>query len=249
MTHRYLAAARAAVLVSLALASERAAADPGYYLVSVYDNEGQVSLDFRYWTVLPTGRPAIIWPEIGIGYGVTKRWYTEFFASYIGSAGTTTQISSMNWQNDYLLTQGQFDFDVALHTNLIRNYGPFYDAYSFEFGPAIQTDIGRVQLNTNLIFEKFFDNAGAATPQLKYQFQAKYRVNEWFHFGVLGFGELGDWNQWAPAHRQSHRAGPVITGTVPLGTKQALRYDLAFLYGDTYARRGDMFSMRMQMLF
>lgn len=249
MTNKYLAAVQVNMLVWVALASQSAFADPGYYLVSVYDNEGQVSLDLRYWTVLPTGRPAVVWPEIGIGYGVTKRWYTELYASYIGSAGTTTQINRMNWQNDYLLTQGQFDIDVALHTNLIRNYGPYYDAYSFEFGPAFQTDIGRVQLNTNLIFEKFFDSAGPAIPQLKYQFQAKYRVNEWFHFGVQGFGELGDWNQWAPANRQSHRAGPVVTGTVPLGNKQALRYDFAFLFGDTYAQRGNMFSMRVQMLF
>ncbi len=240
---------RSSIAAALLWTSSSVMADPGYYLVSVYENQGQASIDFRYWTVLATGRPAVVWPEIGIGYGVTKRWYTEFYASYIGSAETTTQISSMNWQNDYLLTQGQFDFDVALHTNLIRNYGPYYDAYSFEFGPAIQTDIGRVQLNTNLIFEKFFDGAGPATPQLKYQFQAKYRVNEKFHFGVQGFGELGDWNNWAPAGSQSHRAGPMVSGTLPLGNQQALRYDMAFLYGNTNGRRGDMFSMRVQMLF
>ena len=72
---------------ALLLASATAMADPGYYLVTVYENEGQANIDFRYWTVKFAGSAATIWPEIGVGYGVTKRWYTEVYASYIGSAG------------------------------------------------------------------------------------------------------------------------------------------------------------------
>ncbi len=69
-------------------------ADPGYYLVSVYDNEGQRSLDFRYWTVKQSGKPDVISPEIGFGYGVTKRWYTELYVSHIGNEVGATYPSS-----------------------------------------------------------------------------------------------------------------------------------------------------------
>ena len=61
----------------LAAAAASAAADPGYYVVTAYDNEGQRSIDLRYWTVKKPNQPAKLWPEIGVGYGVTSRWHTE----------------------------------------------------------------------------------------------------------------------------------------------------------------------------
>jgi hypothetical protein len=38
----------AALLLSVSLAWR---ADPGYYVVTVYDNEGQRSVEYRHWTV------------------------------------------------------------------------------------------------------------------------------------------------------------------------------------------------------
>ena len=39
--------------------------------------------------------------------------------SYIGPSHNQSQPSTLNWQNDYLLTQGQTSWDVAIHSNLI----------------------------------------------------------------------------------------------------------------------------------
>ncbi len=225
-----------------------ALADPGYYLVSVYENEGEKNIDFRYWTVKFPGQPETIWPEIGFGYSVTKRWYTEVYASYIGSAGQATAISSWNWQNDYLLTQGQYPIDVALHTNLYFNQGSG-SGYALEFGPAMQTDFGRTQVNANLIFERSFGMTPEPATQLKYQWQVKYRWRPMFQFGLQGFGELGDWDHWAPQKFQSHRFGPVIAGTWSLGGKEAIKYQLAYLNGGIYTRNGYMLSSRMQYAF
>jgi len=36
---------------SLLLACTPVLADPGYYLVTAYDNADQVNVDYRYWTV------------------------------------------------------------------------------------------------------------------------------------------------------------------------------------------------------
>lgn len=98
---------KAFAIVLFLLLPPAALADPGYYLVSVYENEGEKSIDFRYWNVKFPGQPEVIWPEIGFGYGVTKRWYTEVYASSIGSSQDALKLSTWNWQNDYLLTQGQ----------------------------------------------------------------------------------------------------------------------------------------------
>lgn len=223
-------------------------ADPGYYLVTVYEDEGKARIDYRYWTVKFPGRSEVVWPEIGIGYGVTKRWYTEIYASYIGESVASSKPSSLNWQNDFLLTQGQYDFDVALHTLLVSDQAGV-GADALEFGPVVQTDLGRFQLNGNLIFEKSLSGAFGRTPQLKYQWQAKYRWNAALHTGVQGFGELGDWNSWSGASAQSHRWGPMVSGSLPIGTKQSIEYQAAFLKGKVYASDSDMLSVRLQYLF
>lgn len=241
------------IATTLLLTAGSALADPGYYLVTVYENPGQVSLDFRYWTVKYPGSPEVIWPEIGIGYGVNKRWYTELYASYIGSETRPTELSTLNWQNDFLLTQGQYDLDVALHSNLIRNhYEP--DSYTLELGPVLQTEMGRTQFNANLIFARDFEPGPKKPTQLKYQWQAKYRWRPMLQFGLQGFGEVGPWDHWASSQKQSHRAGPMISGTLPLpfgvfGGSDSIKYDAALLRGSIYGKHGQMFSMRLQYLF
>ena len=223
------------------------AADPGYYLVTAYDNQSQWNIDYRYWTVKNKGSTEVVWPEIGLGYGVTNRWYTEVYASFIGSSNFATRRSSFNWQNDYLLTQGQYDIDVALHTNLFHGYGAFGKP-AFEFGPVLQTEVGRLQLNGNLIFDRPLGAARGATG-LKYQWQAKYHWKPELHFGLQGFGELGDWNHWAPSKSQSHRIGPMISGTLPMGAARAFKYEAALLSGSIYGQHGHMFTTRLQYVF
>jgi hypothetical protein len=234
-----------AYAVLLLVAPLPALADPGYYVVSAYDNEGMGTVDFRYWTVRFPGSPATIWPEVGIGYGVTSRWFTEVYASYVGSSGTATRVDTFNWQNEYLLTQGQYPFDLALHASLIRHeiYGR---GWGLEWGPVVQTDVGRTQLNANLFVERGYGDAQPAQTQMKYQWQVKYRWRPLLQFGAQGFGELGPWDRWAPRDRQSHRAGPAAFGKIQLGDGRSLSYQAAYLVGSVYGRHGDMFSMRIQ---
>lgn len=237
------------VLAVLLLVSCAAAqAYPGYYVVTVYDNQGEKSLDFRYWTIKYPGRSATIWPELGFGYGVTSRWYTELYASYIGTSGSNLSLDTWNWQNDYLLTQGQYPFDLALHSNLAREHDS-QDGYTLEIGPALQTEVGRLQLNGNVLLERVLRSENNGTAQLQYQWQAKYRWKPALEFGLQGFGELGDWNHWSPRSRQSHRAGPALFGSLPMGAAQTLKYQAAYLIGSIYGRHGNMLSLRLQYVF
>ncbi len=231
-----------------ALCSAVAWADPGYYLVEVYEDQGAAHVDFRYWTVKAKGGSEVVWPEIGLGYGVTKRWYTELYMSYEGPGFSSATPSTLNWQNDFLLTQGQYDFDLALHTNWIKGQdSPDDDA--LEFGPVLQTDIGRVQLNANLIFAKSLAAGNTSAPQLKYQWQAKYRWKNGVHAGLQGFGELGPWNQWLATERQSHRWGPVVSSIWELQGRQRIEAQAAFLTGKVFGSAADMLSVRLQYVF
>ncbi|MGZ5248923.1 MAG: hypothetical protein ACXWIQ_01715 [Caldimonas sp.] len=228
----------------LALSCAMAAADPGYYVVTVYDDPGVKTLDLRYWSVKSPGSAAVLWPEAGFGWNVNGRWYTEVLASWVGSSEFGMHLSTLNWQNDVLLTQGQYPVDLAIHTLLVRPQNPAA-GYSLEFGPALQTDVGRTQLNLNAFLERGFASLATTPTQLKYQWQVRHRWRPWLHFGAQGFGELGPWDRWSPSDAQSHRAGPALFGALPVGDGK-LGWQAAYLIGKTYARRGSMFTMRVK---
>ena len=213
-------------------------ADPGYYILTPYSVPEQLAVDVRYWTVKSPGRPATLWPEIGLRYGFSNRWTSEVFASYIGDSLHELYLSSVNWQNSYLLTQGQYPYDVAVHAQVIHNRG---DGNALELGPVLQTEIGLTQLNFNLVFEHNW--ASDDGTQLKYQWQALHRLRPGVRLGVQGFGELGKWNHWSD--RQSHRAGPVLR----LRVLDKAELQAAYLWGKTYGSRADMFSAQLLLPF
>ena len=232
------------VVAQLALCGGVACADPGYYVVTVYDDPGIRTADFRYWSTHPDKGHAVEWPELGLGWNVNGRWYTEVLASWIDLPGGSNHLSNVEWQNDVLLTQGQYPFDFAIHTLLTapqRDGG----AHTFEFGPVFQTDIERTQLNLNLVFERGYGPENSKPTQLKYQWQVRYRWNRGLHFGAQGFGELGTWNDWSRHQDQSHRAGPALFGTLP-GGPGTVSWQAAWLEGKTYGRRGSMFTARLK---
>lgn len=231
---------------SLLLACAGAAADPGYYVVTAYSDKGLRTADFRYWATRAPGWPEVRWPELGFGYGVTDRWYSEVFASWIASSALKTHISSWNWQNDFLLTQGQYPIDVALHSQLIRMAG---GDQAIEFGPVLQTDIGRTQLNLNFFLDRTFRTAAPQPTALKYQWQVRHRWLPGLHVGLQGFGELGPWDDWSPRSQQSNRAGPALFGKLALGDGYTLNWQAAYLRGKTYGASGTMLTGRVYLTY
>ncbi len=207
-----------------------ACADPGYYVVTPYSQPGKAALDLRYWTVDMPGRDAMLWPEAGLRYGVNSRWTTELYVSWIGTSLNHQAVDSWNWQNTVLLTQGQYPFDVGLHLQAIHSTD---DGNVMEFGPVLQTEVGRLQLNGNVIFERTLSGEGGT--ELKYQWQALYRIAAGWRAGVQGFGELGPWKHWSD--RQSHRAGPTLR--VGLGD---VELQAGYLWGKVYGKKAEMFT-------
>jgi len=236
------------LLVLAAMLPQIACAETGYYLVSTYDVAGQASIDYKYWNAHYKGR-TVASPEIGFGYGVSSRWYTELTAAWIQFSGERTRHTGFEWQNDFMLTQGQYDVDVALHT-LVERARRRPNGYSIEFGPVLQTEVWRTQLNFNLFFQREMDNGQHNDTQLAYQWQVRQRWKPWLSPGVQGFGEVGKWNDWLPSKEQSHRAGPALFGYVDLGTGgQQLKYEAAYLFGKNSGRAANSFTMRVQYLF
>lgn len=228
-----------ALLVLLAAAG--AHADPGYYLLTPYDNEGLRTLEFRYWTVKPRHRSETTWPEIGVGWGVNSRWTSTLLASWIGGTQEATRLSTLNWQNELLLTQGDAPVDLALHLQWTEPQQE--PGHAVEYGLLLKTELGFTEVNANLVFERRL-GAGAQAPKLKLQWQLQRRIAPGLRLGLLGFDELGPWSDWSPHAKQSHRAGPAFSSRWPGAERDALTLQAAWLMGKTYGRSGHMFSLR-----
>jgi len=193
--------------------------------------------------VQPKGGGLVVWPEVGLAWNVNSRWYTELLASWIGWSDSATRLNTVQWQHDVLLTQGQYPFDLALHTLWVAPQAT--PGRTLEFGPVLQTDIERTQVNFNVFFERSYGAPVARPTQLKYQWQVRYRWRPLLHFGAEGFGELGPWDDWAPHDMQSHRAGPALFGSIGAGPG-TIGWQAAYLVGKTYAQRGQMLSFRLK---
>lgn len=225
-----------------------ASAATGYYLVSTYDVEGQKSVDFKYWNADYKRAASVSSPELGFGYGVTSRWYTQLSAVWIRLHGRSDRLSGLEWQNDYMLTQGQYPFDLALHTAISRSDANPHSR-SVEIGPVLQTEIVRTQFNFNVFLQREYRTGEREQTQLTYQWQVKQRWKSWLEPGVQGFGEVGKWDDWEPVKRQSHRFGPALFGSREVGAGQTLKYEAAWLVGKNSARTAKSFTMRVQYIF
>lgn len=229
-----------------------AQAGSGYYLVSIYENEGEKTIDFKSWSSFPENQATSTVPELGLSYMPNKTWYTEVYVSWAKRGASSLANSAWTWQNDFLLTHGQYPVDLALHTSLNKN-ADSSRGVDFEFGPVMQTEFGRIQTNANVFLERTYRVTPASRMQMKYQWQGKYRLRPELEFGLQGFGELGDWDNWSPRARQSHRAGPMVSGSFRLGnatdSKQVIEYEASYVMGKLNTRHAGVFSMRLQYAF
>ncbi|MES2152285.1 MAG: hypothetical protein V4508_21100 [Pseudomonadota bacterium] len=234
-------------LVALSALANCASAGTGYYLVSTYPNEGERTVDFKYWNAKPSGRPPRSSPELGLGYNVNGRWFTEVSASWFQLSPGSNKLSALEWQNDFMLTQGQYPIDVALHSTIERDQDTH--GLGLEIGPVFQTEIGRTQLNLNLFFERDYRVEEVTEVDFKYQWQVRQHWMRKLDVGLQGFGELGKWNDWLPRAQQSHRAGPALFGSWDTGAHEQLKYEAAYLIGKNSGHTAKSVTLRLQYAF
>lgn len=229
--------------MGLCAAAAQAGSDPGYYVVTPYDDAGRLSLELRYWDARRGARQrSLMWPELGLAWGVNSRWTMRLLASGIGHSLDGQRLEALQWHNDVLLTQGEWPLDLALHSVLRRGFDGHGDA--LELGPVLNTDLGRTQLTAGLFAEQGLGRGLAGAAQLKYQWQLRQRWRPGLHWGLQGFGELGDWNRWSAHAAQSHRLGPALFVAPSGGQAGRWQWQAAWLQGKVYGRSGHMASLQ-----
>jgi hypothetical protein len=222
-------AACAAALAALCL--PQAHAGPAIYVHTPNVEYGEREIELIIGGQRGGGKEREDAARLVFGLGVTQRWFSEVGFEFARTSDSGSKLEAVEWENTFQLTEsGEYPVDVGLLVEIERLQGRD-EGYEFKLGPLFQTDLGRFQLNANLLFERHFDAKEKSETELGYEWQLKYRWKPSLDFGAMGFGEMGKWNDWEPSHEQQHLLGPAVFGKLPLGNHQALKYNAAYLLG------------------
>jgi hypothetical protein len=208
-------------------------AGPADYVYTPTVEYGEREIDIKYGSTTPEAGDRLQAASVGFGYGATESWFTEIYLKHERDGSQEATLAE--WENKFALTEpGKYPVDAGVITELEVPLSKDLP-WEFKFGPLFQTQVGKLQVNGNLLFERAFGKADESgmpyVTNLNYQLQVKYRLQQTFEFGLQGLGELGKWNDWSPSEGQTHVLGPAAFGKIRLGNRRAVKYNAAWLFG------------------
>lgn len=239
---------QAALIAAMGLLCLQSAhAGPADYVYTPTVEQGEKEIDFKSGTADSDPRKSLA--TVGFGYGVNAWWFTEAYVKFAKSGSDSLKYDAFEWENKFQLTEtGKYPVDAGFITE-IEIPRDSDEGIELKVGPLFQTEFGKLQLNGNILFEKRFDAATSSPTEAGYQWQAKYRLQPHFEYGLQGFGSLGKWNDWDAASDQSHTMGPAIFGKVSVGNHQAIKYNAAWLFGVSDGAADNTFRLQAELEF
>jgi hypothetical protein len=244
------AGALLALAASLMSLPSTSFAGPSDYVHTPTVEYGEREIDFKFGTEKNRDGTIANATSIGLGLGVTQRWFTEFYAKWHKEPGETSGFDAWEWENKFQLTEtGKYPVDIGFLFEIERPKDRT-EGYEIAWGPLFQMDVtNEIQANLNFIVEKHVKAEAAGPAELGYQWQVKYRYRPQFEFGLQGFGDVGPLAHWEPRSEQPHKLGPAIFGKFHLGNKQVINYNAAVLFGVTDAAPRHTFRMQAEYEF
>ncbi len=244
------ARALAALALSCLGTSPLVFAGPSDYVLTPIVEEGEREIDFKAGTAKLRDGTRESQQSLGLGWGVTRRWFTEVYAIWHKEPGERHGFDAWEWENKFQLTEtGKYPVDIGLLFEIERPKDRS-EGFEYRWGPLLQTDITpKVQANLNLLIEKHIRAAEPSPAELGYQWQLKYRWQPALELGLQGFGNVGPWNDWEPKSEQPHMAGPAVFGRIGLGGRQALKYNAGLLLGLSDAAPRNTFRLQVEYEF
>jgi hypothetical protein len=239
----------AGAVISAALCMHAAIAGPADYVYTPGVTAGEREIDFKLGSRDKSGTASESASSLGFGYGVNDYWFTEFYGKYKRESEKGTNFDAFEWENKFQLTEtGKYPVDFGFITEIERPQDRS-EGYEVRFGPLMQTEFGKTQLNLNVLFERNYRAAESNPMRLGYQWQVKYRLMPVFEFGAQGFGDLGKWDHIAARKEQSHLFGPAVFGKLDLGGRHAITYNAAYLIDANDAVHSNTFRTQVEYEF
>ena len=221
----------------LALAAGAASAGPAAYVHTPIVEYGEREIELKWGNAKSEGSRQHQ-TVVGYGMGLKPWWFAEVNLAYEGGSEQHTSYAAFEIENIFQLTEtGRHAFDAGLLLEIERPRD-HAEGYEIKFGPLLQTELGRVQLNGNLLFERHVRAAEPGETETVYEWQAKYRWRPGLEPGVQGFGE-----------EHSHILGPALFGKLSLGARQALKYDVAYLAAASHSAPDHTLRLRLEYEF
>ncbi len=224
-------------------------AAPNDYVITPIVEQGEKEIDFKSGAEQRKDMSSGTATSVGFGLGATSWWFTELYGKWKRDPGQSNAFDAVEWENRFQLTEtGKYPVDVGflLETERPKDQS---EGYEITYGPLLQAEWGSIQGNLNLLWQRHIRASEPFETELHYQVQLKYRASEKFEWGAQGFGSLGRWDKWAPSSEQEHKFGPAIFGKIKTGSKQAIRYNAAILFGTNNAAPRTTFRLQTEYEF
>jgi len=208
---------------------QSALAGPADYVYTPTVVAGEREIDFKAGSADADPRRSAA--MLGLGYGANDWWFTEAYLKYAKEGSASARYDAFEWENKFQLTEtGKYPFEFGLlaEVEIPRDRD---EGFELKAGTLLQTELGKIQLNGNLLFENHFRSTEPSRWEMGYQWQVKYRWQRSFEYGLQGFGEMGEWNDWESFDAQSHKAGPAVFGMFRVSERTSIRYNAAWLIG------------------
>lgn len=219
------------VAVALFLAHPLVAqADPAakVHLPDVVQGELELELfgGYQWWSGADDDRERQLVGEVE--YGFTPWWRSGLGVGTTRVPGESYRLDEIEWENTFLLTEpGQYGLDLGLFAELAYDYPVRRSAIAI--GPMFQKEIGALQSNLNVIFERELGRSAGPGAAINYEWQVKWRGNARFEPGLQSIGTLGRTNDFG--HQIEVNIGPAFFGQVFTSPRNKLKYDAAVLFG------------------
>jgi hypothetical protein len=204
-----LTAAAAGLACALFLAHP-AKAEPSDYIFSPEVEKGEREIDSKAGLAHDRDGHSYWSASVGVEYGFTRWWAAEVTINFGRDLGQSSDVHSLEWENRFQLTHDDDADHVLGFLFELAKEKESDEGWEVRYGPLLQQSFGRLQANLNLLLERHLDAEEESHTEFAYQYQLRWRHGGGVDWGVQGFGELGRWDDWAPAKEQSHIAGPAV---------------------------------------
>ena len=217
---------------ALALVPAARAAEPSDYVLLPTVVEGERAIEIKAGSFSgPGARDSAA--SISLEYAPTSWWVTELYDAWArDDTATGTHFDAIEWENRIQLTEpGEYPIDWGGVIEVEKPHAAG-SGWNLTVGPLIQGQFfDRIQWNFNPLLSRNLGGPSAATTDMGYQVQLKYRLRQTFEYGIQGFGDLGPWYHWTPLQQQTHRLGPAVFGRFSFGGRRSLYYNAGWLFG------------------
>lgn len=172
--------------------------------------------------------------QISIGYGVTDYWKTELYGSFEKAPQDHVTFDSWEWENIFQFTKpGEYWVDAG--GSLAYEWTPSSNiANKVEARLLLAKNTGKFSHLLNLIAEKEVGSGPRDRLEGGFIWSSRYNYNVYFQPGVEINSDFGEFARTGTFNDQSHYAGPVAYGKLPLpfaDEDDGLKYRVGYLFG------------------